>query len=112
MLDQTELKDILSKSEAKLYFVGIGGIAMSAVASIAKSLDYEVTGSDSKEAYSPAKDVLKNAEINFHLGYEAKNIESAKADLYILSAGEGPENPEVAYILENNSPRIGFAELL
>jgi UDP-N-acetylmuramate--L-alanine ligase len=96
----------------KIYFVGIGGIAMSAVASIAKSFEYEVSGSDSKEVYSPAKDVLRNSEINFNLGYDKSNIENAKADLYILSAGEGPENPEVEYILDNDLPRGGFAELL
>jgi UDP-N-acetylmuramate--L-alanine ligase len=96
----------------KIYFVGIGGIAMSAVASIAKSFEYEVSGSDSKEVYSPAKDVLRNSEINFNLGYDKSNIENAKADLYILSAGEGPENPEVKYILDNDLPRGGFAELL
>ena len=59
-----DLENIL-KPGAKLYFVGIGGIAMSAVASIAKGLGFDVSGSDSKEVYSPAKDVLDNSKIKY-----------------------------------------------
>ena len=52
----------------KIYFVGIGGIAMSAVAAIAKKKGFEVIGSDSKEVYSPAKDVLEKSQIAFFKG--------------------------------------------
>ncbi len=96
----------------KIYFVGIGGIAMSAVANIAKEKGYEVSGSDSKEIYDPAKAVLDKAKINYYIGYNAKHAEESKADLYILSAGEEIGNPEVKYILDNNLPRTGFPELL
>jgi len=96
----------------KVYFVGIGGIAMSAAACIAKEAGFEVEGSDSKEVYSPAKDVVDAAKLNYHIGYDSKHIKDSKADLFVLSAGEGPENPEVKYILDNNLPRSGFPELL
>ena len=96
----------------KIYFVGIGGIAMSAAANIAKVLGYDVLGSDSEDVYNPAKSVLDKAKIKYRLGYNQKNIESAKADLYILSAGESPKNPEVKYLIEKKLPRISFPELL
>jgi UDP-N-acetylmuramate--L-alanine ligase len=106
-----DLENILNPG-AKLYFVGIGGIAMSAVASIAKESGYEVFGSDSKEVYSPAKEVLDNSKIKYFLGYNQDQAKSSGADLFILSAGESLENPEVQYIYDNNLPHCGFAELL
>jgi UDP-N-acetylmuramate:L-alanyl-gamma-D-glutamyl-meso-diaminopimelate ligase len=107
----TDLENIL-KPNARLYFVGIGGIAMSAVASIAKGLGFEVSGSDSKEVYSPAKDVLKKSKIVFFKGYKEEQVKASNADLFILSAGETLENPEVKYIYGQNLPHAGFAELL
>ncbi len=106
------LDEILSKDGARIYFIGIGGIAMSAAANLAKSKGYEVLGSDSAAVYPPAKDMLDGNEIKYFTGYDARHAESAKADLYILSAGEGRDNPEVRYIVENKLPRAGFAELL
>jgi UDP-N-acetylmuramate--L-alanine ligase len=95
-----------------VYFVGIGGIAMSACANLAKLKGLEVFGSDSKSVYSPAKDVLDDNEIGYTIGYAEENIKKHPADLYILSAGEGLENPEAKYIIQNNLPRAGLAELL
>ena len=95
-----------------LYFVGIGGIAMSAVASLAKQKGYEVSGSDSMDVYDPAKSVLDKQKIPYHIGYQAEHVSQAAADLYILSAGESETNPEVKMVLEKGLPRCGFAELL
>lgn len=106
-----DLKNIL-KPNASLYFVGIGGIAMSAVASIAKKSGFEVTGSDSKGVYSPAKDVLDKSKIKYFLGYSQEQVKASYADLFILSAGETLENPEVKYIYDKGLPHVGFAELL
>ncbi len=95
-----------------IYFVGIGGIAMSAAAGLARDLQFEVSGSDSNAIYAPAKDVLDKFEIPYTVGYNKNNIEDAKADLYIVSAGEGPENPEVSYLEEQEIPYYSFSELL
>jgi UDP-N-acetylmuramate--L-alanine ligase len=96
----------------RIYFIGIGGIAMSAAANLAKEAGYEVVGSDSKEVYAPAKDILDSQKIIYSTGYDAKNAEKANADLFIFSAGESTNNPEVKYVLDNNLPHAGFAELL
>lgn len=96
----------------KIYFIGIGGIAMSATAGIARECGIEVAGSDSKSVYAPAKDVLDNYHIPYFIGYDQKNIETSTADLYIVSAGEGLENPEVKYLVDNQIPFHSFPELL
>ncbi len=96
----------------KIYFVGIGGIGMSAAAGIASDMNFDVSGSDSKEVYSPAKDVLDFAKITYHIGYDQQHIIDAKSDLYVLSSGEDLNNPEVNYIYDKNLPHVSFAELL
>jgi len=111
MLSDISLKEILIPP-AKLYFVGLGGIAMSATASIAKNKGFEVLGSDSQGLYSPSKEILKNSDILCFLGYDKQHIIESHASLYILSAGESESNPEVDYIIKNNLPRTSFAELL
>ncbi|MEK7618528.1 MAG: UDP-N-acetylmuramate--L-alanine ligase [Patescibacteria group bacterium] len=100
------------ESIKKIYFIGIGGIGMSAAACIANELGFAVEGSDSQEVYSPAKNVIDSAKLNYHVGYNSENVKNSRADLYVLSAGEGVENPEVKFVVENNLPRAGFAELL
>ncbi len=112
MTEDINIPEILNDEAAKIYFVGIGGIAMSAVASMAAKLGYQVSGSDSKELYSPAKEVLASSGVKFSSGYEAKNITNSGADLFILSAGESLNNPEVKEIEEKKLPRASFAELL
>jgi UDP-N-acetylmuramate: L-alanyl-gamma-D-glutamyl-meso-diaminopimelate ligase len=111
-MEQSDLQAILNKPGSKLYFVGIGGIAMSAAASLAAASGFEVSGSDSKEVYSPAKDILEKQRLNYFVGYDIKHIIETAADLYILSAGEDETNPEVKYIVEHGLPRCGFPELL
>ncbi len=96
----------------KIYFIGIGGIGMSAAAGLAKSMGFEVSGSDSKEIYSPAKEVLDGYKINYTAGYGEENAKKFQADLYVLSAGEGMGNPEIKYVVDNGLPHVSFAELL
>ncbi len=106
-----ELSEILQNG-ARVYFVGIGGIAMSAAANMAKLAGFEVAGSDSEQVYSPAKDVLDRSKINYFQGYNQKQAEQAKADLFVFSAGESENNPEVKYVLDNDLPHVGLAEIL
>lgn len=103
-MDLTEVKQI--------YFIGIGGIGMSATAGLAKGSGYDVLGSDSKDLYDPAKKVLDSEDVVFYKGYSEQNIIDSKADLYIVSAGEDLSNPEVKYLETNNIPIHSFPELL
>lgn len=96
----------------KIYFIGIGGIAMSATAGIAKEKGFMVSGSDSAHMYSPSKDVLDNYKIQYSVGYAAEHIKNAQPDIVIISAGETIVNPEVAYAIDNDIPYFSFCELL
>ncbi|HYF04573.1 MAG TPA: cyanophycin synthetase [Patescibacteria group bacterium] len=95
-----------------IYFIGIGGIAMSATAAIAHARGFQVMGSDSKEFYDPAKKVVEDLKVPVYLGYSEENIKNHPADLYVVSAGEDLKNPEVKYLEENEIPYISFPEFL
>ncbi len=109
---QPTLGSVLSEGAKRLYFIGIGGIAMSATAGIARRQGLEVFGTDKSELYAPAKDVLDSEEIPYVVPYNQQNIVDHPADIYIVSAGEGMENPEVAYLHNNGVPLYSFSELL
>jgi UDP-N-acetylmuramate--L-alanine ligase len=96
----------------KIYFIGIGGIGMSAAAGLAKASDFQVSGSDSKALYSPAKDVLSKYDIPYFQGYEAEHISPETADLFVISSGENLANPEVKVVYEMKLPHCGLAEFL
>ncbi len=95
-----------------IYFIGIGGVGMSAAAGIAAQMGFEVSGSDSKALYDPAKQVLESNNIEYIAGYSVENIKNNQADLYIASSGEGENNPEVAYLIEQGARLHSFSELL
>jgi len=92
--------------------VGIGGIAMSAAAGIARERGFDVAGSDNQKIYSPSKDVLELYKIPFTVGYAEENIKNSAAALFVISAGEDLSNPEVKYIYERNLPHVSLSELL
>ena len=102
--------------ESKIYFIGIGGIAMSATAGISKELRYDVSGSDSKAIYDPAKSVLDDLDIPYHIGYDAQHVtdllQNGSNVLFIASAGEDMSNPEIAYLRENDIEINSLSELL
>lgn len=95
-----------------IYFIGIGGVGMSAAAGIASQSGFEVRGSDSKAIYNPAKSVLDSNNIEYTVGYSAESIKENPADLYIASSGESTSNPEITYLEEEGIELHSFSELL
>ncbi|HHY99822.1 MAG TPA: UDP-N-acetylmuramate--L-alanine ligase, partial [Tissierellia bacterium] len=55
-----------------IYFIGIGGISMSALAEIMLEEGIKVSGSDRN--YSKIIKKLQAAGADFHLGHDSKNI--------------------------------------
>ncbi|MBR6719369.1 MAG: UDP-N-acetylmuramate--L-alanine ligase [Clostridia bacterium] len=91
-----KLSDI--KKGGTVHFIGIGGVSMSALASILMSRGYKVTGSDSgKNIYTER---LKNQGATIFEGHDAKN--TVNADAVIYSAAIKPDNPERSYAESNN----------
>ena len=80
----------------RVYFVGIKGIAMAALAVWAKERGLQVTGSDVDETF-PSDPVLKKAGIKVLVGFSPTHIsDTFKPDLVIYTGAHGGrDNPEV-----------------
>jgi len=91
-----------------VHFVGVGGIGMSGIAEILRSLDYDVSGSDLK-----ASDVTKRLEglgVRVDLGHRATNVHGT--DVVVISSAVRPDNPEVLEARALHIPVIARAEML
>lgn len=85
---------------------------MSAAAGLAQEQGYEVVGSDAATVYPPAKTVLEEHGITILSGYHREHVATSGADLYVVSAGESVQNPEVAWLIEEGISFVSFPELL
>jgi UDP-N-acetylmuramate--alanine ligase len=75
-----------------LWFVGIGGAGMSALATVAKAWGANVAGSD--RARSPYVELLEAQGIPVAVGHAAENV--PKGWEVVASSAIAPENPELA----------------
>lgn len=84
---------IMDRSISAVHFVGVGGVGMSGIASVAKQQGMEVSGSDLKESkYSKA---LKSQGIKVSIGHDARNVTEADPDVVVVSSAIPDTNPEV-----------------
>ncbi len=96
-----ELEQLLPRG-CSLFFIGIGGVSMSALAMIAKEKGYRVSGSD--RAVSRNTEMLCDAGITVHPVHDAANI--AGCDAVIYNAAIGEDNPEYAAAKEAGIPLV------
>ncbi len=75
----------------KIHFVGIGGVSMSALASIMKLRGKTVTGSDMSESAAVRSLMAEGIEVS--IGHSADNIKDA--ELVVYTAAVSRENPEL-----------------
>lgn len=94
---------------ANLYFTGIGGISMSALAEIMISRGFTVTGSDSHE--SKITDHLESLGAKIFYNQVAGNI-SSDIDVLIYTAAIKQDNPELVKAKELGIPLLTRAEFL
>ena len=76
----------------RLWFVGIGGAGMSALALVAKEWGADVGGSD--RARSPYVDLLERAGIRVAMGHRAEQVPD-QAEV-VVSTAIAPDNPELS----------------
>ncbi len=96
-----------------VYFLGIAGAGMSALASVLASEGHRVSGSDGA-VYPPVSTYLERLGIPYHRGFDAAHV-PADADLAIIGSSASlklAENPELAEIVRRGLPRYSFAEYL
>ena len=94
--------------EKSVFFIGIGGISMSALAQILKNDGYKVSGSDFKESDTVSE--LIASGISVAIGHRAENVENA--GLIVYTAAIKPDNPELVRAKELKIPAIERAVLL
>jgi len=91
-----------------VHFIGIGGIGMSGLAEILRTMDFDVSGSDMK-----ASDVTRRLEtlgIKVHVGHKAENVHGA--DVVVHSSAIAQNNPELARARAMEIPAISRGEML
>lgn len=95
----------------KVYFIGIGGIGISAIARFMKSKGKEVAGSDSNLKPSKVTIGLEGLGIKVNYGQKEENI-ADDIDLVIYTAAVPKTNPELKTVLEKGIKNITYTESL
>lgn len=94
-----------------IFFTGIKGVAMTALALAAQDMGIAVTGSDTSELFVTDA-ILKHRNIAWITGFDPKNI-TTKYDLVITTGSHGGlNNPEVLKAKELGIPVLTQAEAL
>src|SRR3989339_460829 len=95
-----------------IHFIGICGVAMSALAIAFQKAGYTVTGSDAG-FFPPVSDNLENNKINFYPGWHLeKMIANGKPDLVVVGNVASSTNPEWVYVQKNNLEYLSYPEAI
>jgi UDP-N-acetylmuramate--alanine ligase len=91
-----------------VHFVGIGGIGMSGLAEILRTLEFDVSGSDLR----PNEITHRLAEMGVRVdaGHRASNVRGA--DVVVFSSAIAADNSEILEARALGTPVIGRAEML
>jgi UDP-N-acetylmuramate: L-alanyl-gamma-D-glutamyl-meso-diaminopimelate ligase len=92
-----------------IHFIGICGVAMSALALAFHKKGYRVTGSD-KGIYPPISTYLKNAGVEYYTGWHPEKM--GAPDLVVVGNVAGSTNPEWMYVKENDIPYKSYPEVV
>ncbi len=93
----------------RIYFVGIGGISMSAIAEVLRERGFTVLGSDRAESEVTKR--LEEKGVRIFYGQKRENI-TPDIDCVVFTAAIHPDNPEYARTLELGIPHMTRAEIL
>jgi UDP-N-acetylmuramate--alanine ligase len=91
-----------------VHFVGIGGIGMSGLAEILRTMDFDVSGSDLRKGENTGR--LERLGVRIDVGHRPENVEGA--DVVVYSSAIARENPEVIMARTLGIPVIARAEML
>ena len=100
------------KTPHKIHFIGICGVAMSAVATALWKKGYKVTGSDAG-FFPPISTHLTKLGIPYYAGWHPeKMIDGGKPDLVVVGNATATQNPELLYVEKHKIPFISYPEAL
>jgi len=91
-----------------VHFIGVGGIGMSGLAEILRTLEFDVSGSDLRAGENTKN--LERLGVRIDVGHRADNVHGA--DVVVYSSAIDNENPEVREARLHGIPVIPRAEML
>jgi UDP-N-acetylmuramate--alanine ligase len=91
-----------------VHFIGVGGIGMSGLAEILRTLEFDVSGSDLRAGENTKN--LERLGVRIDVGHRAENVHGA--DVVVYSSAIDPLNPEVREARLHGIPVIPRAEML
>ena len=95
-----------------IHFIGICGVAMSALAIALNKKGHQVSGSD-KGFYPPVSTKLKNSSIQFYPGWHPDKMnKNGEPDLVIVGNVASSNNPEWNYIQQNDIEYQSYPEFI
>jgi len=98
------------KKYNSIYFIGIAGVGMSALAVFAKNLGYKISGSDVDSEFITDK-ILKNENIQRNYGFNPKNIQD-EIDLVIVGASFKEDNVELKEVKNKHITTLYYSEAI
>ena len=110
MLDAKSFKLSDIKKDARIYFIGIGGISMNGLARLAKHAGFVVGGSDNHPG--ERTEILEAQGIKIYNNQIAANIDDFKPDYLVKTAAILPHNEEVKRASELGLQIFDRAEFL
>ena len=97
-----------AKALPRVHFVGIGGVGMSGIAEVMRTLGYQVSGSDSADNAVTKR--LASLGIVIHRGHASANV--LEADCVVVSSAIKQDNPELLEARAQRIPVVPRAEML
>ena len=100
------------KKIRRIHFVGIKGVAMTALAIYVKEMGISVSGSDISEVF-PTDETLAKAGIRPSVGFDAGFLRESKPDMVVYTGAHGGyDNPQVAAAGEYGIPAVAHGKAL
>jgi UDP-N-acetylmuramate: L-alanyl-gamma-D-glutamyl-meso-diaminopimelate ligase len=99
--------------QMNVYFLGVAGAGMSALASVLLSEGHAVSGSD-EGVFPPISAYLDSLNINYHVGFDPSLIPNG-IDVAVVGGSVKlalASNPELAELIRRGVPRLSFPEFL
>ena len=92
----------------RVHFIGVGGIGMSGLAEILRSMDFDVSGSDLRDGENTVR--LARLGVRCHVGHDPAHVQGA--DVAVYSSAIKKDNPELLAALKAGIPSITRGEML
>ncbi|WP_240126879.1 UDP-N-acetylmuramate--L-alanine ligase [Thermomonas alba] len=96
------------RARPRVHFVGIGGVGMSGIAEVMRTLGYQVSGSDSADNAATRR--LAALGITVYHGHASANV--LDADCVVVSSAIREDNPELLEARAQRIPVVPRAEML